>query len=316
VKLGVVSLMRYEADIVGPFLQHLGGLFDHAVLMDHGSIDGIGPMLRAAARPGWQCWEVAVPGFHQAAFTGFAADHLLRTTDVDYVVLLDADEFLNVPDRAALEAAVAPLADNPRVVGHLPWRNCVPVHLDRAVGLSSPLWAAPATSPFCKVILPRAFWSATGGLARPGFGNHKILPGDGGRVDYHRVGEILHLPLRSLSQMKLKVLCGTIALDGNRQVPHWSALLQRIGAGTLTHEDLTGIAARYGETDEAASLPARDLRRAGFTRRRLRELAHDQARIPPPPMCDPLDQLAAALIRQPDAPQTTLVLSGRVLHWA
>jgi len=39
-KLAVAALIRNEIDIIGTFLQHIDALFDHVVLMDHGSIDG------------------------------------------------------------------------------------------------------------------------------------------------------------------------------------------------------------------------------------------------------------------------------------
>ena len=324
-KLGVVSLLRNEADIVAPFVQHLAALFDHVVLMDHGSTDGTTAMLRtAAARPGWQCWDVAVTGYHPAAFTAFAIRHLFETTAVDHVALLDGDEFLDVPDRTALVAALAPLAGNARVVGHLPWRNCMKVHPHRALRMASPIWAAPDVSPICKVILPRPLWYATGGRARPAFGNHDIEPNDGLPIAYHRMGEILHLPLRSLTHLKLKVIGGALALRGRdaadgRVSEHWLRMLDLVVAGTLRADDVATLAARYGEVLTAAEQADRRGPAArGFTRRRLRSVAHAAVSVRMPAAADPLDQVAAIVRGQAPVRRDDLALRlrGTVLEAA
>ena len=80
-KLAVASLIRNEIDIIGGFLQHLDALFDYALLMDHGSIDGTDRAIAAACarRPGWDMWHVEPVGYHQTAFNGFALRHCFTT---------------------------------------------------------------------------------------------------------------------------------------------------------------------------------------------------------------------------------------------
>src|ERR1700733_3710809 len=106
-KLAVAALVRNEIDIIGAFLQHLDALFDYALLMDHNSIDGTDRAIAAACarRAGWTMWHIDAVGYHQAAFSSMAVAHLMQKTDADVVLLLDADEFINVPDRASLVAA-------------------------------------------------------------------------------------------------------------------------------------------------------------------------------------------------------------------
>lgn len=323
-KLAVVSLIRNEADVVESFLRHLGALFDHAVLMDHGSSDGTSRYLAAAARHhGWQHWHVAVPGYHQQAFTSFALRHVFAHTDADYVFLLDADEFLDVPDRARLEAGLMPLAGNPRVVGHLGWRNCVKLRSGGPLGLRTRFWMAPKASQHCKTILPRALYEASGGQAHPTTGNHDIIPGDGIPISYHRVTQLLHFPIRSLQQLRLKAVCGTLSTIARTDRPldeltHWFAMVDRMSRGELGEADLIDMVAGYGEAgDSALAATRRDLHRRGFVSRCLDSVAHDAARYPGfARRMDPLDIVAAVLRdwRQLATATLDLRLSGNVLE--
>lgn len=110
-KLAVFTTLRNEADVAPAFLAHLGALFDYALLMDHGSSDGTAALLASACRhrPGWRHWTVELAGNHQQAVANFAWRWLIEHTDADIVVPLDADEFIDVPDRPTLEARFAGL---------------------------------------------------------------------------------------------------------------------------------------------------------------------------------------------------------------
>ena len=323
-KLAVVSLIRNEADVVETFLRHLGRLFDHAVLMDHGSSDGTSRYLAAAASHyGWQHWHVAVPGYHQQAFTTFALRHVFEHTDADYVFLLDADEFLDVPDRATLEAGLMPLAGNPRVVGHLGWRNCVKLRASGPLGLRTRFWMAPEASRHCKTILPRGLYEASGGQAHPTTGNHDIIPGDGVPISYHRVTQLLHFPIRSLQQLRLKAVCGTLSTIARTDRPldeltHWFAMVDRMSRAELSEADLIDMVAGYGAgRDPGVAATRRDLQRRGFVSRRLDSVAHDSVRYPSfAKRMDPLDIVAAVLRdwRQLATATLDLRLSGNVLE--
>jgi hypothetical protein len=123
-RLAVFSVLRNEADIVGAFLRHILSLFDYAVLVDHRSVGGSGDMLRMAchARPGWRCWRGEYEGHHHKHAVTLGMQRLFEDTDADFVCLLDADEFIDVPDRASLEQMLTAL-EAPELVGQLFWRN-------------------------------------------------------------------------------------------------------------------------------------------------------------------------------------------------
>jgi hypothetical protein len=284
-KLGVIVLLRNEADIFPAFAQHLAALFDHALFLDHGSTDGTRAQIDAACagRPGWRRWRIAIPSFHQSLFTTFALRHVFADTDADAVFLLDADEFIDVADRGALVALLAGAGDV-RCVPCLAWRNVVPDPLHAVpLRIGDGVLAAPGLSVFTKVIVTRALYQATGGALKPLGGNHVIDPGDGVPLTASVVGILLHVPLRSVAQMTRKTMVAALGHLGRSDRPahegsHRFAGLARIAARGLHEDDLRGWAAAYGEVDDPAPCSAADLRRLGFSARVL-DVAHAGAPV-------------------------------------
>jgi hypothetical protein len=271
-KLAVVAMLRNETDIVGMFLQHLDALFDYAVLMDHGSSDGTDRALAAAcaARPGWTMWHLEPFGYHQTTFNTFALRALVEHTDADWVMFLDADEFIQIADRAAFEAALSTVT-NPDHVAHLRWRNAVPDRLDpRALVPGEPIWLPPDDSPFGKVAIPRAFLRRHGQEANLAIGNHGLYYTPEDLVPSDDIGDLIHLPVRSSAQIRTKIVAGVFSIMAQAvrervQGKHWFSIMDRMADGTLRDEDLIGIATRYGEDGSTHQPISRDeLRAKGF----------------------------------------------------
>ena len=312
-RVGVVSLVRNEADVLPAFLSHLAALVDDAVLMDHGSVDGSAALLHAACagRPGWAAWRVAVPGYHQALFCGFAARHLFRA-GVDQVLFLDADEFIDLPDRATLASALARM-DQPGDIGVWAWRDCVPDRLGGALGFGDALWQAPEASRYPKVVLSRALFAASGGRAGPAVGAHFVRDAGVATRDVP-LGTVLHLPLRSAEQMRRKVVLGSLAElarsdRGATDARHWAEALARVAAGPVDDDDVRGMAARYGEPGAAWERIGPDgLAARGFTPRTL-AVAHAGAPVASPPLPLGAWQIMADALRGWEAtPSATLSL--------
>jgi hypothetical protein len=278
VKLAVAALVRNEIDIIGAFLQHLDALFDYALLMDHHSIDGTDRAIAAACarRAGWTMWHIDAVGYHQSAFSSIAVAHLMQNTDADAVMLLDADEFINVPDRASLVAAFSQLTD-PDSVGSLGWLNAVPARLDtRTICAGDAIWLPAAAGRLGKAVIPRVYHARHAREARLGLGNHALYYEPATVVPSIPVGQIIHLPIRSYTQIKSKVLAGVFAVmmqasQQPMQCWHWYDILYRIGAGTLRDEDLIGMAVHYSVKDSQTSNPVAwaDLPASGYARARL-----------------------------------------------
>jgi hypothetical protein len=320
-KLAVVAMVRNETDIVGAFLRHLDALFDYALLMDHQSTDGTGRALAAACaqRPGWTLWHLEPVGYHQPLFTTFALRHVLHNTDADFVFLLDVDEFIDTPGRAAFETSLAGLTDPDRI-GMLAWRNVVPERFDeRALGPEELVWLPPSPSIYGKAIIPRPFYLRHGHEVHLAIGNHGLYYTPEHLVPWDTVGDLLHLPVRSHTQIKAKVVAGVFSIMAQAvreavQGRHWFDILDRMADGTLRDEDLIGIATRYGEPGNTHRPVSRaELRDAGY---RMAPLAvpfgRDFAHMDQSAWMDPTRLIANILrrYRVEDARANDLVLEG------
>jgi hypothetical protein len=306
VKLAVAALVRNEIDIIGTFLRHLHALFDYALLMDRCSIDGTDRAIAGACarRPAWTMWHIDAVGCDQSAFSSIAVAHLMQHTDADVVMLLAADEFINVPDRASLVAAFSRLTD-PDGVGSLGWLNAVPARLDtRTICAGDAIWLPAAAGRLGKAAIPRLYWTRHAHEARLGLGNHALYYEPATVVPSIPVGQIIHLPIRSYTQIKSKVLAGVFAVM--MQAPpqplqcwHWYDILYRIGAGTLRDEDVIGMAVRYSVKDRQNSDPVSwaELPAGGFFPSRLNvAFGQEQSAVTDQLTIDPT-QLVATILR-------------------
>lgn len=125
-RLVAVSVVKNEADIIEPFVRHTLAWADAHLIFDHASTDGTREILA----------ELKREGLPIRLFTDDALGHLqhLRVTylqrlaarelGADWILLLDADEFLVGPGRAALEQSLASLPID--TAASLPMVNYLP----------------------------------------------------------------------------------------------------------------------------------------------------------------------------------------------
>ena len=322
-RLAVFSVVRNEADILGAFLRHVLSLFDYAILVDHRSLDGSGDMLRAACneRPGWRCWRAEYEGHHQKQAAAIGLRQLFQHTDADFVCLLDADEFIDVPDRTRFEHLFDTL-ENPEQVGQFFWRNCLPTDLGRdRLAIGDLIRISPVRSMFSKIVIPRGLWNACGAALGPTMGYHAIEPLPDRIPTYRPLGDLLHVPLRSRAQMERKVVLNWLAELARANRPngenvHWRQVIERMSDGGIGDADLIGCAADYGHPDRPIQpMDQAALDRAGFAIRPL-----DVAAVPPLVLVagapvDPLRAMASALRQwRIEDPDTELRLDRNVLR--
>jgi SAM-dependent methyltransferase len=119
------TLVKNEQDIIEPFLRHNAGLLDALVVVDNGSVDATRSIALACAR---ELGNIVI-----ADHPAFGFSHDLRSDRIlpacqcaffaDYVIPLDADEFLGCGSRAELEALVSAIP--PGGLGSMAWRSFV-----------------------------------------------------------------------------------------------------------------------------------------------------------------------------------------------
>ena len=239
-----VTMARNEADIIEAFVRHNLRYLDEMLVLDHGSSDATGDILRALQAEGLPLTLAQPPRepiFKQADWTTHLARQAFADHAADYVFPIDADEFLRADSRAAIDDALDRLS---APVLSLPW----PTYVCRGDESGHPLhvmrWRVDvAPGPLRKVVLPRQT-----GMAQDwkiGQGNHLLwTDADHGKWDAgtsHPIPgvELAHLPLRSPEQLIAKVLIGRLTrrltagpgIDETTTSWHFRELYQRIMDG-------------------------------------------------------------------------------------
>lgn len=234
--LAVVSMVRDEADVIELFVRVNARSVDHLYIIDHDSRDATRDLLLRLRAEGLPCTLFERSGeFQQAAWLSRLIRQL-ADKGYDFILPLDADEFLSLPREALLERLRQLPHDQ---CAWLPWRNYGPVSLDWD-DARAPLFdvmrpvAEEAETRF-KVVVPGA-WAERVVLAE---GSHVVrLEGDTQwRAGYVLSGvALLHAPVRSVAQIAAKALVGslTLAIKPNRspmEGQHWDELGAQVVAG-------------------------------------------------------------------------------------
>jgi hypothetical protein len=124
--LAALSMIRDEADIIGPFLRHLAALFDIVYLFDHRSSDGSTEIMKAvcADKRDWSYYRLDVAGLHQKeVYNTFFNQAFARGATA--VFFIDADEFVATASKADLVATCSRLNEE-MAAGLFSLRSCVP----------------------------------------------------------------------------------------------------------------------------------------------------------------------------------------------
>jgi len=207
-RLVAVSVVKNEADVIEAFVRHTRAWVDEHLIFDHDSTDGTRQIL----------FDLVREGLPVRLFTGSAIANLQQSRSnhlaslgfakygADWVLPLDADEFLMAQDRAALEFALANgPADRPV---SLPLRNYSPTTTDDSTEVNPALrirHRQPGHGTTNKVFIPRALGTRPDIIA--GKGNHALYQ------DSHAVSSqplpnvsLAHFALRSPHQPGLRVV--------------------------------------------------------------------------------------------------------------
>jgi hypothetical protein len=207
-----VACVKNEIDIVEAFVRHALALADHLIVLDNGSQDGTTDILDALVKEGLslEVLEDPSPGHYQSQrMTCLMREHAVGRCDADWVLLLDADEFLVVAQGASLLPKGA-ATDRPLL---LPWRTYVPDESDDA-SEENPLvrmrrWRVADQWEPIKVMVPRALAALPNASLVQG--NHGIDV-DARRCDPRPHGGVwvAHFPLRSPGQYAMKIAMNSL----------------------------------------------------------------------------------------------------------
>ncbi|MEO8564846.1 MAG: glycosyltransferase family 2 protein [Betaproteobacteria bacterium] len=262
-KLWGVAMARNEADVIEAFVRHNLTVLDGLAIVDHGSTDATPSILAALSAEGLPL-RVEVDTeleFRQSDIITRLTRRILATTDADFIVLLDADEFLKVPSRHRLEAALASLP--PGVHAIQEWHTYVPDfsrEMDPASLIRSARRVRHGLEARYRAVVARDFLQTPTLIAE---GNHLVVRRTGAenhpKIQHARLtvdeSAVAHIPIRSAAQFGAKIAIGWLScLMQPGRAPglssHWrdSYVLLRSGKA-LTPEILTLLAANYDVPD-------------------------------------------------------------------
>jgi hypothetical protein len=265
----VVAMIRNESDIIRSWVSHVLACFDKALLVDHQSTDGTFEFLTDLAARSGKLWLYRFddPGYYQEEITNTAAHIAASSFPNAWIMPLDADEFVRTRSREEFHDSVSGIRLDDVI--SLSWRPCIPYSLraESEFDVNMPCLISPTTSSYSKVGL-HAQSVRVSGLQFCQGSHHLRLP-DGSLLSQQRyvpIGEILHLPLRSMSQFVLKLVQGCIAYEAlptsRRDLGqgfHWFKLARAAAdIGCVDEGHLRDAARHYGEPEyvgfQAASI--------------------------------------------------------------
>ncbi|MBV8713441.1 MAG: glycosyltransferase family 2 protein [Chloroflexi bacterium] len=211
-----LGMVKNEQDIIEPFVRHNLRFLDALVVADNGSVDSTRAILTQLAREfdGLVVGDIPAFGYTQAEYMTRLLHAAQTAFFADYVVLIDADEFIGAADRRQFLMALSAIP--PGGLGLAPWRTFVLVADDVSAQSTDP----PRTMrnrrteerpQWRKAIL--RLDGAPGLDLRISQGNHKVMRTNGDSLPFVLLDTLplQHFPIRSKDQVIGKGVVGWMA---------------------------------------------------------------------------------------------------------
>jgi hypothetical protein len=269
-----ITCIGNEADIVEAFVRHHAGLLDHLVILEHNTLDGTRGILAALAAEGLPVTVThsSERQFDQVRLTNALLRDALATQAPDWVFPLDCDEFLLVPQRAALDAALASVGE---AHGRMPWVTYVPSAGDDPHE-AHPLRRIRHCYDYPVPTVDENPWSWKLAVNARFLGDYHL-----DRYEVFRGGHYLalrgektpaqapmpplpgvrlaHFPVRSADQLAIKIGLGLLARIGTGESsPHYAKIWKALTAGSVDAAMLADTARTFLEVGFDASAALQD----------------------------------------------------------
>lgn len=258
-RIAAVTTVRSECDIIESFVRHNAAFLDRLYILDHRSADATPEILRKLADEGLPLTlsreDYAI--FYQAPTMTRLIRRALEDHAWDFIVPLDSDEFLRIPDRSALEAALAGLDEASiglsELVTYVPTENDDLNESDVLRRITHCVKPVPElNSPLGKVIIPGAVAKQTGFSLNEG---HHGVRVDGRPIREQRLDglSLAHFPVRSVDQFILRSILYRLAWacrsDYNPSWGwHYKTFFEQLATRPdISQADLTAAALLYAD---------------------------------------------------------------------
>ena len=263
-----LSMVKNEQDIIEPFIRHNIRYLDALIVMDNASVDRTRAIALECARELGNVIICDSPEFeyNQSQRMTKLLHFAQSAFFADYVLFIDADEFISAPGKEALLEQLSQIPEGG--VGRMPWKTfVVRPGQESAVGRDAPRAfshrRAEEQPPFYKAAL------RLGSAYVPELvvvqGNHdvarhgELLPG----IDLEGL-PLLHFPVRSPAQLAGKSIVGWTAyvacnLEARNKSEgfQWRQAFDAISGGGIAavSEALASASMNYAQDGQTASRP-------------------------------------------------------------
>lgn len=259
-RLVAVSVVKNEADVIEAFVRHTRAWVDHHLVFDHDSTDGTREILRQLQAEGLPlslfCDDA--PGHLQQARSNRLTLIAAREHAADWILPLDADEFLEGPGRPQLEAALHDAGTDQ--AASLPLLDyCATEADDRAE--TNPVLrlrhCRPTPSTTRKIFLPRNL--ALDPTLQAGKGSHALYRGAEALPSRPLPGDWLlgHLALRSPQQQVLRIVRAELQRISRGQAAAGLDVHYRLGYQLLAEDPVRFLASLVAPTAGLRDHPIR-----------------------------------------------------------
>ncbi len=206
-------MVKNECDIIELFLKINFRVAENIFIIDHKSNDGTTQLIQEFQRNNSNLHLIEWPEneFRQAAAISYVAQHVAKLNIVDYIIPLDADEFISSPNHLSVVENLNNSISNTDF-GLIPWHTFCPIS-DDYFNVKAPLYELfrkrkNDPKPYFKVVIGNEF--ARDCLVAEG--NHFAFHEKFKSPPIHLNLSIQHVPIRSTTQIIQKSLFGSYAL--------------------------------------------------------------------------------------------------------
>ena len=234
-KFAAVAMVKNECDIIELFIKINSRFFDHIYFLDHMSNDNTVKIINLMIAKGYNISYriIADKAYNQSLETTFEVRRIAKLNLYDFIMPLDADEFISIEDSYELKKLILDTVSIDGIA-YIPWSTYVP-ESSEYFNSTAPLYSIFKKrrieyNQFYKIIISNNF--ALNSIIE--MGNHHATNSNINITNIPILPlQLMHAPIRSAEQIIRKVILGShsFSLKIDRKEGegfHWEIMAQYI----------------------------------------------------------------------------------------